>query len=337
MTSPCTAFCKRHDEGGRKGVHGPAHPFIPFHGSGTEYSSRLSLRESRVKDADRTALRLGNLRLAVVALAAALAWLIWGREALSAWWLLAPAVAFFVLGAFLDRSLRDRECAQRAVEFYRAGMARIEDRWIGTGEQGERFRDPEHPYCEDLDLFGRGSVFELISTARTRMGEERLAGWLLKPASPSVLQARQQAIAELQDRIDLREDLSLAGESARVGVHPEQLLKWAESPPQLRGRWLPWLGLALTAAFVASLVIWGVYDVASPCVAVLVAEYALLRGLRSRLNAISHSTEHALADLSLLSAILARLERERLQSPALDAFRERLIGTTCQPLGRSRA
>jgi hypothetical protein len=297
----------------------------PATGAAQEYAFRLSLRESRVKDADRTALRLGNLRIAIVVSAAALAWLIWGGEALSAWWLLAPAAAFFVLGAFLDRSLRDRDCAQRAVEFYRGGLARIEDRWIGTGEQGERFRDPQHPYCEDLDLFGRGSVFELISTARTRMGEERLAGWLLKPASSSVIQARQQAITELQDRIDLREDLALAGESARVGVHPEQLLKWAESPPELRARWLPWLALALAAAFFASVVIWGLYDLASPCVAVFLAEYALQRRLRSRLNAVSHGAEHALADLSLLSAILARLERERFQSPALTALGERLI------------
>ncbi len=261
-----------------------------------------------------------------MALAALLAWLAWGRGALSAWWLLIPTIAFFALGVFLDRTIRDRDCAQRAVEFYRAGLARVEDRWIGTGEQGERFRDPEHPYCEDLDLFGRGSVFELLSTARTRMGQEGLAGWLLKPAPLSVIQARHQAIPELRNRIDLREDVALAGEPARVGVHPEQLLNWAESPAQFHSGRLPWLAMALAVAFMASVAIWGIYGLATPCVAIFLAEYAILRGFRDRLEAVSHGAEHALADLSLLASILARLEREHFEAPALAALTNLLEG-----------
>ena len=35
---------------------------------------------------------------------------------------------------------------------------RLEDRWAGTGEPGERFRDDRHVYANDLDLFGRGSL-----------------------------------------------------------------------------------------------------------------------------------------------------------------------------------
>ena len=33
----------------------------------------------------------------------------------------------------------------------------------------------------DLDLFGKGGLFELLCTVRTRMGEERLAQWLKTP------------------------------------------------------------------------------------------------------------------------------------------------------------
>ena len=46
---------------------------------------------------------------------------------------------------------------------------------MGTGEPGDRFRDDHHVYANDLDLFGRGSLFELLSLARTRTGEETLA------------------------------------------------------------------------------------------------------------------------------------------------------------------
>src|SRR5262249_52490087 len=64
-------------------------------------------------------------------------------------------------------------------------------RWVGSGSTGERFLDPTHPYAADLDLFGPASLFELLSTARTYVGEETLANWLLAPASYEVVQARQ--------------------------------------------------------------------------------------------------------------------------------------------------
>ena len=43
------------------------------------------------------------------------------------------------------------------------------NRWMGGGETGERFRNPAHVYEEDLDLFGKGSLFELISTAQNAL------------------------------------------------------------------------------------------------------------------------------------------------------------------------
>src|SRR5690348_17474480 len=55
----------------------------------------------------------------------------------------------------LARILQARIRAQRAAELYRRGIARIEDRWAGTGPTGERFQDLRHIYAADLDLFGK--------------------------------------------------------------------------------------------------------------------------------------------------------------------------------------
>ena len=83
-------------------------------------------------------------------------------------------------------------------EFYEQGIARVTDAWAGTGESGERFLVADHPYAADLDLFGRGSLFELLTTARIRAGEETLARWLLAPADIAEVRARQEAVRELQ-------------------------------------------------------------------------------------------------------------------------------------------
>src|SRR5439155_19171723 len=110
----------------------------------------------------------------VFVLGAAIAWLSVARELLSPWWLCLPLLAFLTLVIFHSRVIRSRERMDRAAAFYERGLARLHDRWTGTGETGDRFVDASHPYGEDLDLFGRGSLFELVCTARTRAGEEAL-------------------------------------------------------------------------------------------------------------------------------------------------------------------
>ena len=131
--------------------------------------------------------------------------------------LLIPLAIFVVLVVVHDRVLRRLGRYERVTEFYARGLARIEDQWAGTGETGDRFFDAAHPYARDLDLFGKGSLFELLCTARTRAGEETLARWLLAAAGPEEVRARQAAVAEMQDRVKLRERLFTAGERCASG------------------------------------------------------------------------------------------------------------------------
>src|SRR6185295_12127366 len=119
--------------------------------------------------------------------------------------------------------LRRLDQRRRAERYFEKALARLDGKWAGTGEAGERYLIADHPYAQDLDLFGKGSLFELLCTARTHIGEDTLARWLLSPASPDVVQARQQAVEELRPRLELREDLAVLAEEARTGVDPVAL------------------------------------------------------------------------------------------------------------------
>jgi hypothetical protein len=110
-------------------------------------------------------------------------WLTLGPRGVTPVLLLVPGALFVVAVIVHDAVVRRRHVAERAVAFYDRGLARLEDRWVGGGEMGARFRDDTHPYAADLDLFGRASLFELLCTARTRVGQETLARWLRVPAS----------------------------------------------------------------------------------------------------------------------------------------------------------
>jgi hypothetical protein len=231
------------------------------------------------------------------------------------------------IASYHSRILRAHELADRAVAFYEKGLARIEDRWAGSGETGDRFDDPHHVYAGDLDLFGKGSLFQLLSTARTRMGEETLAQWLLSRSAVEQIRERHAAVDELHDQLDLREDLAVLGEDVGVGVHPDALLAWAEAPNQMKPLWLRWLAPVFAALAVAGAVAWAVWGISAPLVLVVVIEAIFTYRLKKPLEEVLHGTEHAFHDLDLLSGVLARVEAHTFRAPRLQTLQQELLSS----------
>ena len=289
-----------------------------------EYGRRRKDRESRLSRCEAVHIRLGNLRLALALIAAGMAWLSLKTHMFSPWWMALPFGVFVVVAAYHSRLLRARDLIRRAVAFYCGGLARIENRWAGTGQTGERFNDPHHVYAADLDLFGRGSLFELLSTARTRMGEESLAHWLLSPAPVDQIADRHAAVGELRDQLDLREDLAVLGEDAAVGVHPEALVQWAEAPNRMKPEWMRWASLTLAISAIGATVIWAYAGMVTPLILILLVEAILTYRVHDSLEEVLHSSERAFRDLGLLSGVLARVERHRFGTPRLQFLRRQL-------------
>ena len=293
---------------------------------GTEYSQRLQARTVALHRAERRHLRIGNARLLIFVTTALMVWLWWGERRLPWFSLLLPVAAFVVLVVVHQRVLHTRDCARRSIAFYQRGIDRVEDRWSGKGESGERFADPAHPYAEDLDLFGKGSLFELLCTARTRGGEAMLARWLLSPASREEVRARQLAVDELRSRLDLREDLALLGEDFRSGVHPQELADWGATPPIVFPRIARVIALALSAIGLGLLIAAILTLFMEPRIRIALVSLGLVEAvfvLRFRRNIahVAHSVEQPGHDLALLSQVLHRLEQERFTSPRLAELR----------------
>ncbi|PYY04517.1 MAG: mismatch repair protein [Acidobacteria bacterium] len=289
-----------------------------------EYRQRLNDRESRVAQREAIHIRLGNIRLVLALMAAATAWESLKEHAFSPWWMVLPLSVFVGIAAYHSRTLRARDLAQRAVAWYRGGLARIEDRCAGAGQTGERFSDSHHVYAADLDLFGRGGLFELLSTARTRMGEDTLAKWLLSPSAVDEIVERHAAVRELRDQLDLKEDLAVLGEDAGVGVSPEALLHWAEAPNQMKPEWVRWFGVILSISAIAGAVVWGYFGIAAPLIVILAVEAIIRYRIGNSLENVLHGSEHAFRDLGLLSGVLARVERHAFSSPRLKSLQHDL-------------
>jgi hypothetical protein len=291
-----------------------------------DYENRRRSWFERQARAQQQFITIGNLRLLTAIAAALLAWLIFGRGMFSAWSLMLPLIVFLCLVIWHQRVLHARRFADRALNFYDEGIARIKDQWIGTGGQGSEYKDATHPYAADLDLFGPGSLFQLLSRARTAAGEAALARWLLAPADFNEARMRQEGVRELAGWQNLREEIALLGEEIRSEIQVSSLARWGDAKPVAFPRFAQTSAFALAVAGCIALMlrlgeVWPLW----PLLAVLALDFLLIFGIRKQVRSVVEAAESPGHNLQLLSLLVARLERETFSSGYLKRLKESLI------------
>jgi hypothetical protein len=284
-----------------------------------EYLERLREREASLARFDRLHARIGSARLGVAASFLIVAWFCFGRLAFPVYLILLPALAFLGLLLYHQRVAAQRIAARRGADFYRAGLARMQDQWRGGGVSGEQFAMPHHIYAADLDLFGRGSLFELLCAARTPLGQSTLARWLSAPAELDAIRARQICIDDLRGRLDLREALATRGE-ASLGLNPQTLVAWSETPNRLNRVWIRWTAPLLAGLALATLTLWVAAGIRDPFLALLTGEILLAYFLRESIQQALSTLERAYEDIKGLSLLLQRLEAEQFEAAPLRAM-----------------
>jgi ABC-type multidrug transport system fused ATPase/permease subunit len=77
---------------------------------------------------------------------------------------------------------------------------------------GNGWIDPDHEFSNDVDLFGKESLFQYLNRTITGYGREVLAGWLSDPykLSKDLIQ-RQEAIKELSFKLTWRQEFIASG------------------------------------------------------------------------------------------------------------------------------
>src|SRR5262249_32716456 len=125
------------------------------------------------------------------------------------------------------RVIEREDEALRWAKVNRDGEARCTGAWRSLRETGTRVSDPRHPYAEDLDLFGQGSLFHRLSVAHPRFGQAALAEYLKSPAAPAQIRARQAAVRALAPKLEFRQRL----EALSIAVVDDKTPRRANKPP----------------------------------------------------------------------------------------------------------
>jgi hypothetical protein len=203
--------------------------------------------------------RMANLRLVLFLALLASIGLWWWRDARP---LLAVAAVLAV--GFLVAVVRHRRLAglrRRYDELWtinNEGLLRLRRDWGALPLRRPAITPRDHPFAADLDLLGHASLQHLLNAAHTPVGLATLQSWLLSPAAPDVVRARQGAVAELAERIGFRDELAVRGrEMGSLQGDYEAFLRWAEGGSWLARRaWLLWVARISPLLALVSFILW---------------------------------------------------------------------------------
>ncbi len=200
----------------------------------SEYLARAKQHTARRDDELRRSQRISRLRL--TAFLGALSCLVWTlQRGADPFWLTVALLLFAVFGVLVvwHARVEDRAAWHDALRVAsERAFARVERRWddLPPADAPVSVDLTHHPFAVDLDLFGRASLFQWLGPAATAGGSTQLAAWLLAPAAPDVVRARQASVAELAPMDEWREQLAAHGVLARDARQPEieAFVAWAE-------------------------------------------------------------------------------------------------------------
>jgi len=251
------------------------------------------------------------------------------RQRIPLWW---PSLPLPIAAASARRYRRyrvSRSRTWRLMRFYGRAIQRVKGMWPGQGYTGAEFDDPDHLYSRDLGIFGEGSLFELLCVARTAIGRRSLAKCLLSAPAVDEILARQEAVRELEERTDIREDVQLLGQFEFSESKWETFDEWLNSPPAPFPRSVRVVA-AITSTVVAGIVLAGLTGVLPWMrVVIWISPLVLFHAVvgliwRGRVLGTISSAGSVSVETRVLREGLALLEGQRFQSAKLRQIAERV-------------
>jgi len=295
-----------------------------------EYQQRLEAHQQALHRLLKSDDRAANLRVATFGTGLICAWAVLGSWQLPWALLLLPVGLFLAAVVYHEAVRRQRSKAERAIQYYQHCLGRLAGNWSEIGPAGEQFLDPAHPYAGDLDIFGPGSLFQLLGSPVTPGGASTLAHWLAPSVTdsvptPAVLVGRQDAVRSLRDQLDLRERIAVIGPARPSPKDAAELDRWLSQAGGLTAPWIRIVATVLGLLGMAALGIWFVTYSIAPLFGVVLLQLAFVRWLRQPLDSIKRHSEHAVVEMRRIVQVVAALETVAGNDEELARLRSELV------------
>jgi hypothetical protein len=253
------------------------------------------------------------------------------RRQIAVWWPAGPVVAGVWAGSLFRRHRQRAMVMWRIQGWSERGIGRMRGEWRGRGATGREFDDRDHAYGHDLGVFGDGSLFELLCSVRSGVGQRGLAKYLSEPPLIQETVARQTAVAEMRSRTELREKICLLGPHEFSDSKWETFREWMDAPAVV------FPGALRAAVFVSSAIVGGVllarlFGLIPWMTAIvwsgplLVFQAAVWGMVRGRVKAMIEAVRVLSVEIHVVGDGIRLMEESRFESAKLRDLVERVRG-----------
>ena len=280
------------------------------------YTGRKNAFEGQCRKVEERITTISWIRVSLILIAGCLAYLGFDYEYL--WIILAGVLLLF---AYFVRKHGQLNSEKRLLQ----NLTRINDLEVkaqqgdhSSFDDGAEFVDGHHPYTLDLDIFGKGSLFQRFNRTCSEPGKERLATILSSPLHEiAAIKNRQQTVAELSALVDYRQEFQAIGMIAPERKADQQrILDWLTLPTFVYGnRNKTWMLVVFPTAALLALLYWIIAGSIGLFIAVALTQWAIV-GFHARRTMLLH--EYIGNQRSLLEKFVAHyalLEKQDFRSP----------------------
>ncbi|WP_342327651.1 hypothetical protein [Pedobacter sp. FW305-3-2-15-E-R2A2] len=204
-------------------------------GSDVFYEDRINKLKDKIKNEQKTDHLLSTAKLvSIIAIVALLCY----YQSLPAMLLYAAIVAMLLLFIWASIVLNK---VQLHIQFLKNKLELNKKELVISLKKyadlynGSDLMSQHHPYATDLDLFGNGSIFQVLNRTSTLSGLNTLASWLSKPfLDKKEITGHQEAIRELSDQFEWCQDFcSKISTSTKKINDKASFFSWIATPNRL--------------------------------------------------------------------------------------------------------
>lgn len=297
------------------------------------YNSKIDRYNNKLNKLNKLILQLSISRLVIFILGILLAYYFYKKENILG--IVASLIIF--LGLFLiiayihNERINEKNETLIYLEVNKKGLSRIDGSFKDFQDNGEEFLDEKHGFINDLDVFGRNSLFQMINSTRTKFGRKKLAEILMLKNLPdkSTILESQEAVEELSKKIDWRQRLEVKSAIKKSGNKSiEELLVWANSEVKEKNslKVIPYFFIFIT--FISIILVLLKIIPFSFLILNFIINYAVVKALTRNLQEVILLFDNHKKDIEAYTNILELIEKEKFESKLLIKLKYKLANNT---------
>jgi DNA mismatch repair ATPase MutS len=210
-----------------------------------DYVKKIKIYKDLIKEQNKSVSTIGYLRLFtfIIGLGVSIYTISIKSYFICTGVFIVSLIIFIYLISQYDKETKKREYSKALKEINERALKRVNGQWKNFEDDGSEFKDEQHSYSGDLDIFGLKSLFQWINTCKTFMGKQTLKDRLVDPLkSSSAIKMTQQSLHELAMNLEWRQLFEAEGMViSNQYMDPKELYVWAKDRNELYGK--TWLNL----------------------------------------------------------------------------------------------